>query len=139
MAKSYVFDTSVLLAFTEAEEGSDTIDKILKAAKRGEDVVYLSFISFMEIYYVTWQARGENVAKELIVLLESLPLLKVHSTDRIVLSAGRIKANHRLSVADAFIVATAMEKESILVHKDPEFIIASRYVETMPLPFKKRS
>jgi len=34
--------------------------------------------------------------------------------------AGRLKADHRLSVADAWIAALAKERDATLVHKDPE-------------------
>ena len=37
------------------------------------------------------------------------------------LAAARIKAGHKLSVADAWIAATAERLDATLVHKDPEF------------------
>ena len=36
-------------------------------------------------------------------------------------SAARIKAGGGLSVADAWIAATALHHQAVLVHKDPEF------------------
>lgn len=137
MAESYVLDTSAVLTYVKAEEGSDAIEDILLLAKRGKHVVYLSFISFMELYYIGWQEKGENIAKELIVLVESLPVERVDSHPRLTLLAGRIKANYKLSVADAFIGATAIDKKAVLVHKDPEFEAISRYVEIMKLPYKE--
>ena len=97
----------------------------------------MSFITLMELYYITWQEKSETAAKEMIILVKSLPVQKVDSNERITLSAGRIKANHRLSVADAFIAATAMDKDAILVHKDPELEIIPKYIETLPLPYKR--
>lgn len=91
----------------------------------------------MEIYYVTWMAKGESAAKELSVLVKALPLQRVDSNERITLSAGRIKALHRLSAADAFVAATAIDKNAILVHKDPELKVISQYTETLELPYKK--
>lgn len=90
----------------------------------------------MELYYVTWQAKSEDAAKELIILVKSLPVHRVDSNERITLSAGRIKANHSLSVADAFIAATAIDKGAALVHKDPELKVISKYTETLELPYK---
>ena len=137
MAKRFVLDTSAIFAFTQNEEGSDSVADILSQATRGKVVVYLSFISVMEIYYVTWQVKGESLAKELIVLLNALPLELVDSHPRLTLAAGRIKARHRLSVADAFVGATAVEKQATLVHKDPELAPLSAYVELLNLPYKK--
>ena len=136
MAKSYVLDTSALLAYIESEEGFNTIEDILNDAKGRRARVYLSFISFMELYYVCWQKEGEQIAKELMAMLQSLPIDRVDSNVRITLCAGKIKAKHRLSVADAFVAATAIEKEAALVHKDPELEAMSEYVEVLGLPFK---
>ena len=35
--------------------------------------------------------------------------------------AGRLKANFKISLADAIIAAIARAKNAILVHKDPEY------------------
>lgn len=136
MAESYVLDTSAIFTFTKGEDGADVVEDILISARKGKWLVYLSFISFMELYYVTWQAKSEDAAKELIILVKSLPVHRVDSNERITLSAGRIKANHSLSVADAFIAATAIDKGAVLVHKDPELKVISKYTETLELPYK---
>lgn len=138
MVKNYVLDTSAIFTLTKEEEGSSIVEKILSLAKRDKCIVYLSFVTFMELYYVTWQEESEDVAKELLILVKSLPVQKVESNERITLSAGRIKANHRLSVADSFIAATAIDKGAVLVHKDPELKIISNYIETLELAYKVR-
>jgi predicted nucleic acid-binding protein len=56
--------------------------------------------------------------------------------DRILLRAGSIKANYRLSVADAWIIACAMEAKACLVHKDPEFEQVQDIVPLIFLPYK---
>jgi predicted nucleic acid-binding protein len=138
MAKSYVLDTSAIFTFTKSEAGSDIVEDILVSAAKGRSSVYLSFISLTELYYVTWQAKSERAARELIILVKSLPVQRVDPNERIILSAGRIKALHRLSVADAFIAATAIEKSSILVHKDPELQVVSAYTEMLELQYKSK-
>ncbi len=137
MAKNYVLDTSAILTYLQSEDGDKVVDEILWAAKRSNHV-YISFITLMELYCIIGQEEGKHKAKEISVLLKSLPVQIVESSQRIMLRAGRIKANHKFSVADAFIVSTAMEKESILVHKDPELGDVSPYVEMLALPFKSR-
>ena len=137
MVKNHILDTSALLAYLQSEDGSKTIEEILITARRSNHV-YISFITLMELYYIIWQEQGEHKAKEILVLLKSLPIQVVESNHRITLTAGRIKASHKLSVADAFIVATAIEKEAMLVHKDPELESISQYVEILTLPYKFR-
>lgn len=138
MAKTYLLDTSAVFTLTKGEDGSDTVADILTLAKAAKCVVLMSFASFMELYYITWMAQGESSAKELIILVKSLPVQRVDSSERITLSAGRIKALHRLSVADAFIAATAIDNNATLVHKDPELKVIANYTETLELPYKKK-
>jgi len=137
VAKEYVLDTSAIFTLVNDEDGSDVVEKILNSALRGRATVYLSFITLMEVYYVTWKTKNESTAKELIILLKSLPVHIVNANERITLSAGRLKALHRLSVADALIAATAIEKRAILVHKDPEMKSIANYTETIELPYKR--
>lgn len=134
MDKAYVLDTSALFAYIELETGAEVVEHILTLAKKGKCKAYISFITLLEAYYVTWQKKGEDKAKELVILLKSLPIERIESYERLILLAGYIKANHRLSLADAVIAATAMEKQAILVHKDPEFKAVSSYVNTRFLP-----
>lgn len=136
MDKNYVFDTSAIFCYIEAEKGSDKIENILTLAKKGKCDIYISFITLLEIYYVSWQEKGEDIAKELVVMVKALPLQIVESSERLILSAGRIKAKHRLSVADAIVAATAIEKSAVLVHKDPELEVAAQYGKTVSLPYR---
>lgn len=136
MDKNYVFDTSAIFAYTESEEGADDVEKILILAKKSKCKIFISFISLMELYYITWQKKGEDIARELVVLIKSLPIEIIESRERLILLAGRIKANHKLSVADAIVTATAIEKSAALVHKDSELESVSQYTTTLKLPMK---
>ncbi|MBN2364032.1 PIN domain-containing protein [candidate division WOR-3 bacterium] len=136
--KRYVLDTSALFTLIKDEKGSETVDDILTRSRNKKCESFISFISFTEVYYIAWQGKGESAAKELVILLKALPLQCVEPCERITLSAGRIKANHRLSVSDAFIAATAHDKKAVLVHKDPGLESVSDFVETLQLPYKNR-
>jgi len=83
--------------------------------------VLVSFMSFMEVYYITLQERDENEARERVDLMAALPVLRVESTRALGILAAELKAVHRVSVADAWIAALAKERGATLVHKDPEF------------------
>jgi len=71
VSKIYVLDTSAIFSFTENEKGCEIVEKILKTGKKGGCQIFLSFISLTEIYYITWQEKCEDIAKELIILLSS--------------------------------------------------------------------
>lgn len=136
MDKRYVLDTSAIFTYIQAESGVKKIENILNLAKKGKCKIFISFITLMEIYYIVWQEEGEDVAKELIVLVKSLPIQIVESNEQLILSAGYIKANHRLSLADAIIAATAKDKTAILIHKDPEFESVTSLVKTLKLTLR---
>ena len=74
----------------------------------------------MEIYYITLQEQGEDRAAHLVSLVKAWPVRWVYPDERTLLLAGRFKAFHRLSFADAVIAGSARLREAVLVHKDPE-------------------
>jgi predicted nucleic acid-binding protein len=51
--------------------------------------------------------------------------------------ASELKAQHKISVADSWIIATAIARKATLVHKDPEFDALSDRVAMKILPYKK--
>jgi predicted nucleic acid-binding protein len=132
----YVLDTSALMAFFQNEPGADTIKQILNRARGEKCQAVISFITLTELYYILWQEEGESAAKELLAHIKSLPVMIIESHERLTLLAGRIKATFRLSLADAFVAATASIVGGTLVHKDPELEQVKKLVVTEPLPFK---
>jgi ribonuclease VapC len=57
----------------------------------------------------------------------------VPSSETLLLKAAEFKATHSLSLADAWIAASAAEKAAIWVHKDPEFEPLDLVQELLPL------
>lgn len=133
---AYVLDTSAWFTLIEDEAGSDTVQGILEQARAGEVVVLVSFMSFMEVYYVTLQERDEKEALERVHLIAALPVLRVESSSALSRLAAELKAVHQLSVADAWIAALAKKRGATLVHKDPEFKQVEGEVEVLELPYK---
>lgn len=121
MTKRYVLDTSAILATWQKEEGSDDVEDLLNEAKSGEAEVSLSFMTFFEAYYVTKRKEGESKAFEIYYWLYSLPTQIVNLEEDILIKAGDVKANYKLSAIDAWILATALFKDATFVHKDKEF------------------
>jgi len=60
---AYVLDTSALLAFID-EEGADIVEDLLERANAEEITIFVSFMSFMEVCYITLQERDEREAQE---------------------------------------------------------------------------
>ena len=75
----------------------------------------------MEVVYRVWKEEVERSRRLAFEQLQSLPIEWVDQTEPLLLEASRIKALHRLSVADAWIAAAALLGRATLLHKDPEF------------------
>jgi ribonuclease VapC len=132
----YTLDTSAVVAYFENEPGADQVEGILRRARTGGVEVNASFMTFMEMLYRVWNRRGEEEGKAAYLRLKALPLKRVEPNERLLVTAARIKASHPLSVADAWIAATARITSSTLVHKDPEFKALGAEVAVLALPFK---
>ena len=131
----YLPDTSALLTLIEDEAGADVVHDVLQRARLGNIVVLVSFMSFMEVYYITLQERDTGEARARVEIMASLPVMRVESTDSLGQIAGELKAKQRLSVADAWIAALAKERNAVLIHKDPDFEEV-RSIQTLALPYK---
>ena len=93
-------------------------------------------MTYMEVLYRVWRQLGEKAGKAAYLRLKALAVNRLDVTEDLLLAAGRIKANHDLSVADAWIAATAVLTQSKLVHKDPEFRSLASEVPLLELPLK---
>ncbi len=117
----FVLDTSAVLALHGNRPGAERVHQIIHTARRGPAQVFLSFMTRMEVLYSLTVAEGEAKAVEAVRLLDSMPVAWVSCEPPVLLEAALIKARGNLSVADAWIAATARLKDAVLVHKDPEF------------------
>jgi predicted nucleic acid-binding protein len=75
----------------------------------------------MELLYRVTATEGEEPARTALRLLDAAGVHWVSCEPEILDVAARFKARGGLSVADAWIAATAASKRAVLVHKDPEF------------------
>ena len=136
-SENYVLDSTAFLALFEDEPGAETVQKLLERAKKGEIVIFTSFVSYTEVFYITLREKNEEEAKKRIKLMNLLAIMRVESSQELGLIAGRLKSTYRLSFADTWIAATAIFYDAILVHKDPEFEQLKGKLEMLKLPYKK--
>ena len=134
-AECFVLDTSAILALWNEEDGAATVEKILRD-KRHQRKIYISFMTFVECRYRLWKDQGQNAADEIFRALSLLPVTRVDVDDALLLTASELKAQHKISVADSWIIATAITRNATLVHKDPEFDALSNRVTMKALPYK---
>jgi predicted nucleic acid-binding protein len=120
-AEAFVLDTSAVLALRSDEAGARRVEEILRLGRERKATVLLSFMTRMEILYRVTASEGEEAARTALRLLDTSGVRWVSCDPEILEAAARIKARGGLSVADAWIAATAATRRALLVHKDPEF------------------
>lgn len=77
-------------------------------------------MTLLEVHYVTLQEQGQGEADRRYALMKRLPSEILWQIDEpILLTASRLKAGHRLSLADSLIAAYAQREDATLVHEDP--------------------
>lgn len=134
--KDYVLDSSAFLTLFEDEEGAETVQELLERAKKEEVAIFVCFATFVEVFYITFREQRQEEARKRVKLMSKLAITRVESSEELGLIAGRLKATHKLSFADAWIAATAVLYDSTLVHKDPEFEQLEDEVKVLKLPYK---
>ncbi len=132
--KRYLLDTSALLTLRDDEHGADQVAWVLSQAEEHQVKVYGSFITLMEVFYRVWKDEGQTEGRVAYEQCKSLPIQWIHENPDLLEQAAGIKATHPLSLADAWIAATAILENGILMHKDPEFEVVD--VEQHLLPYK---
>jgi predicted nucleic acid-binding protein len=120
----FVLDTSAVLAMRSDEPGADRVESLVRSARSGRAEILLSFMTRMELLYRICADEGPELAASAIRLIDASGIEWVSCEPEILEEAARIKAAGGLSVADAWIAATASVRDATLVHRDPEFVRA---------------
>lgn len=79
------------------------------------------FYELMEVLYRVWKDDGEQAGWAAYTQCQALPITWMHEDRALLEKAAALKATHRISLADAWIAASTILQEAVLVHKDPEF------------------
>lgn len=130
----YVLDSFAVLAFLEGESGANLVQGVLENAKRGDVEGFLSVISLGEVLYIVEREQGLAQARRTVAVIEDLPLHILPATQERVFAAAHVKANYRVSYADAFVVAAAEELRATVLTGDPEFKAVESIIKVEWLP-----
>jgi predicted nucleic acid-binding protein len=130
-SRPYLLDTSALLSFIEDEAGADRVEQVLR-----QPTTLVPWPVLLEAHYITLRERGEAEAYRRTALVKQLNVTILWDMDEsTVLTAARLKAGHRISLADAIIAAFALRTDAVLMHKDPEFDALAGLVPMEALPY----
>ncbi len=141
MAENYVLDAWALLALLQTEQpAASRVKTLLQQAQMASNVqVYLSIINLGEIAYILERNYGAEEANQTIADIRQLPITIVQASENRVMAAARLKANYRMSYADAFAAAAAEEWQAILITGDPELISLQGIIQVEALERGKKA
>lgn len=122
VAPRYVLDTSAVLALRSDEPGANRVERLLRSGRAQRASILLSFMTRMELLYRISTDEGPAAATAALRLVDAAGVQWVSCEPEILDEAARIKAAGGISVADAWIAATAAVCSAVLVHKDPDLL-----------------
>ena len=119
--KGFVVDSFALLAYLEDEPGANKMERLFDEARNNRIELLMSVVNWGEVYYSIFRAKGEEKAEEYILIAEQLPLEIVEIDRDLMYQAARLKAVHRIALADCIAAALAMSRDYPVITGDPEF------------------
>ena len=130
-SRPWLLDTSALLSFIEDDAGADRVEEALR-----QPTTLVPWPVLLETHYVTLQERGQAEADRRIALIKQLDVRILWNMDEsTLLTASKLKAEQRVSLADAIIAAFAIRQGAVLLHQDPEFDALAGLLPMEPLPY----
>lgn len=120
--KNYCLDTFALISFLHNEKSADKVQELLKSAKAKKTQLFMHKINLGELYYTVFRGEGESQADLIYGRVKEFPIQYVEDlSEGFLLSAAKLKGSYKMSYADSFAAALAIQKELTLVTGDPDF------------------
>src|SRR4030067_3399355 len=118
---AFIFDSYALLKFFQKEKGYEKVLNLLEEIKKAGVAKYINAINLGEIIYSTKREFGDQKKLEVLANIERLNFTILTVSNNLIFQAAEYKAQYRISYADCFILASAIEHKAIIVTGDPEF------------------
>jgi len=119
MKKAYVLDACALIAYLAEENGADVVENILNLAEQAECRVFMHAVNLLEVYYGVRREYGETAAKEMLNNVKETSIAVCFDTSEdIIIEAGRLKSQHKISLADSIGLAQAVQLNASFVTSD---------------------
>ena len=130
MSNRYVLDAWSLIALLKAEEpAAGYVKQLLRRAVVEELILALSLINLGEVFYIVSRWSGKDAADAAMQTIREAPIEILPVDEEAVFTAADYKSMNRISYADAFALAAAVELDATLVTGDPELVSLSHLVK----------
>lgn len=91
------------------------------------------FISLSELYYLIWNKKDKAEADNIYGLVKSWHMDILIPDERVILTAGRLKATYKLGEARSYIASFAIDTNSVLVTKDPDYDVLEDEIKILQI------
>jgi PIN domain nuclease of toxin-antitoxin system len=117
--KKYVLDACALIALFQKETGAEIVESILIEAMKGFCSVSMNAVNLLEVYYGYLRADGEAFAERQLTAVTGSCIKVVDVLpEELLRRAGKLKIAHRMSLADAILIAQASINAAVVVTSD---------------------
>jgi predicted nucleic acid-binding protein len=120
---TYVLDACALTAFLNQEQGKgfEPVKELFERAVDEGFPVYMNIVNLAEVYYFFIRKKGQSAADEIMENAVDLPITVIDTiSEAVYRRTAYFKSHYSMSLADAFVCATAQCLGATLVTKDSE-------------------
>jgi predicted nucleic acid-binding protein len=119
--KAAVLDSYALITYLQRQAGYEEVAKLFQECTEKDREVFLCVVNWGEVIYHALRTGGEQRAQLAEDAMRAIPVTIVEANKDITLQAAKFKAVHKMSYADCFAAALAMNKKCELVTGNKEF------------------
>ncbi len=123
--RMFVFDSWAIIAYFEDAPAGKIIEEIISDANERKIPMYMSVVNAGEVWYIVARQTSPSEADSTISDIRSLGIQFENPDWKAARQAAVFKSKNKMSYADAYAAALAIQKNAHLVTGDNEF----KYVE----------
>ena len=131
MAVGKVLDSWAVSCYLEQEPGYKKIIELFEKAVESSKPFLMCIVNWGEVYYQVVRRFGEEKAREVEGLIQTLLIALVEANKELTREAARIKAGKRMAYANCFAVALTRLRKGELYTGDSEFKAMEKNVKVV--------
>lgn len=119
MNEKYIFDACALIALLSKEIGYKNVEKIIALSWSKKAVILMHTVNLLEVYYHISKLYNDNLAQIFLTEIKNSPIqLRTEVTEDVIIRAGTLKRQYKLSLADAVGLAETIISGGAFVTSD---------------------
>lgn len=136
-SEKIVLDSYALIAYMKEEPGWQKVRDVIWGGYKNKYEIFINCVNLGEVYYIVYKEFGAIIADRSLSFIKMWPINLVEVNEELAIVAGRVKAENRISYADAYTTATALVKRATVLTGDKEFREVESFINVEWLPRNK--